>query len=88
MKLKRHIGLWLAAAGMAAALGAAPVAGAEPGGEEPLLPSCEQVGGSSATGGQSTDCATPGNADIVATPNDLGIMGEEADEPMWGMFGW
>ena len=67
--------------GVAAALIAAPIAGADEDGGggpgNPLLPSCETMGGSSATGGQSTDCATPGNSQLTATPNDLGIMGNE-----------
>ncbi len=59
----------LAAAGSAAfALFTAPIAGAEPGSDEPLLPSCEPVDGSSVLGGQKTECATPGNAQIDATP--------------------
>ena len=58
--------------GIAAALLGAPAAAAEP-----LLPQCETMGGSAVTGGQTTDCASPGNAQITATPNDLGIMGGE-----------
>lgn len=80
--------LFLAGAGMAAALGAAPLAAAEPGADTPLLPGCETMGGSSVLGGQTTDCASPGNAQITATPNDLGVLGAEIDEPMFGMIGW
>lgn len=80
--------LFLAGAGMAVALAAAPFAGAIPGEDNPLLPGCETMGGSSVIGGQTTDCASPGNSQITATPNDLGIMGAMADEPMWGMIGW
>ena len=40
------------------------------------------MGGSAVIGGQETDCASPGNSQLTATPNDLGMMGEEADEPM------
>ncbi|WP_299564504.1 hypothetical protein [uncultured Mycolicibacterium sp.] len=50
--------------GMAAGLAFAPTAAAEPS----LLPQCETVGGSSVTGGQTTECATEGNAQIVSTP--------------------
>jgi hypothetical protein len=90
---KRHtLALFAAAAGMAAALGAAPLASADEygggSGSNPLMPGCETMGGSSAIGGQSTDCASPGNSQLTATPNDLGIMGAEADEPMFGMIGW
>ena len=48
---------------MAAALGAAPLAGANP-----LLPGCETTGGSAVLGGQTTDCASPGNVQIDSTP--------------------
>jgi len=41
------------------------------------LPTCDTSGGSSATGGQTIDCASPGNSQITATPNDLGVMGSE-----------
>ncbi len=82
------LALFAAAAGFAAAIGAAPIAAAEPGADNPLLPGCETMGGSAVTGGQTTDCASPGNSQIVATPNDLGIMGSEMDEPMFGMIGW
>jgi hypothetical protein len=53
-----------------AALAAAPVAAAEgePGANEPLLPGCEVTGGSAVLGGQTTDCASPGNVQIDATP--------------------
>jgi hypothetical protein len=79
--------------GIAAALIGAPLAGADEDGgggpNNPLLPGCETLGGSSATGGQSTDCASPGNSQITATPNDLGVMGAEADEGgMFGIGGW
>lgn len=65
--------------GVAAALLGAPTAAADENGggspSNPLLPGCESVGGSAVIGGQTTDCATPGNVQIDATPNDLGIMG-------------
>ncbi len=70
MQRKRHsLALLVAGAGLAAALGAAPMAAAEPGANEPLLPGCETTGGSSVLGGQTTDCASPGNVQIDATPN-------------------
>ena len=65
--------------GVAAALLGAPNAAADENGggspSNPLLPGCETTGGSSAIGGQTEDCATPGNSQITATPNDLGVMG-------------
>lgn len=62
--------LFLLATGACAAvlLGTAPIAGAEPGEDNPLLPGCEVTGGSSTLGGQTTDCASPGNSQIDATP--------------------
>lgn len=93
MQRKRHtLALFAAAAGIAAALGVAPAALADENGggspSNPLLPGCEVTGGSAVVGGQNTDCASPGNVQIDATPNDLGVMGAEMDEPMWGMIGW
>ena len=64
----RSLILLAASACAAAALGAAPIAGAEPGADEPLLPGCEVTGGSAVLGGQTTDCASPGNSQIDATP--------------------
>ena len=92
MQKRQSLALLGAAAGAAAALVTAPLAladengGGSPG--NPLLPGCEVTGGSQVIGGQTTDCATPGNVQIDATPNDLGVMGGEMDEPMFGMFGW
>lgn len=80
-RIRQFLVLSAGGLGVAAALIAAPIAGADEDGGggpgNPLLPSCETMGGSSATGGQSTDCATPGNSQLTATPNDLGIMGNE-----------
>ena len=75
----------------AAALLGSPVAAADEygggGANNPLLPGCETMGGSSVLGGQSTDCASPGNSQLTATPNDLGSMGAFG-EPGGGMFGF
>jgi len=49
--------LALAAAGVAVAFAAAPIAGAIPGEDNPLLPGCETTGGSATLGGQTEDCA-------------------------------
>lgn len=77
--------------GVTAALLGAPLATADENGgggpNNPLLPGCETTGGSSVTGGQTEDCATPGNSQITATPNDLGIMGGENFYGFPG-FGW
>jgi hypothetical protein len=64
----RSLVLFAAGVCTAAALGTAPIAGAEPGADNPLLPGCETMGGSSVLGGQTTDCASPGNVQIDATP--------------------
>lgn len=56
-----------AVAGAAAAMLAAPTAAAQP---EPPLPSCTSVGGDELTGTATTECATPGNVQINATPPD------------------
>ena len=80
-RLRQFLVLSAGGLGVATALLAAPVAGADEDGgggpNNPLLPTCETSGGSSATGGQTTDCASPGNSQITATPNDLGVMGAE-----------
>jgi hypothetical protein len=80
-RLRQIMVLSASGLGIAAALFAAPVAGADEDGGggpgNPLLPTCETSGGSSAIGGQTTDCATPGNSQITATPNNLGTMGAE-----------
>lgn len=92
MQKRQSLAFFAAAAGTAAALMAAPLATADENGggspSNPLLPGCEVTGGSQVIGGQDTDCASPGNVQIDATPNDLGVMGAEMDEPMWGMIGW
>lgn len=92
MQKRQSLVLLAAATGAVAALLASPLAAADENGgggpNNPLLPGCEVTGGSVVIGGQTTDCASPGNVQIDATPNDLGIMGAEADEPMFGMFGW
>jgi hypothetical protein len=56
------------------------------GADNPLLPACETMGGSSVLGGQSTDCASPGNSQLTATPNDLGAGG--MDDGFFGFGGW
>jgi len=91
MQKRQTLAIFAAAAGVVTALMSAPLAAAEVGGggpNNPLLPGCETIGGSAATGGQTTDCAQPGNSQLTATPNDLGVVGAEMDEPMFGMIGW
>ena len=65
----------LVAAGTSAAIIAAPAAFANP-----LLPSCEVTGGGGGMqGGETTECASPGNVQIDSTPSVY---------PNYGMFPW
>ncbi len=88
---RQSLALLTAGIGTAAALFGAPIAAAEEygggGASNPLLPGCEGEGGGGATGGQTTDCASPGNSQITATPNDIGLVDAEIDNPGWGGFG-
>jgi hypothetical protein len=73
MQRKRtSLALFAAGAGAAALLATAPMAAADEygggGASNPLLPGCEVTGGSATLGGQTTDCASPGNSQITATP--------------------
>ena len=61
----RYLTPLIAAAGAAAAILAAPAAGAQPDSD---LPACTEVGGDVVSGGTTTECATPGNVQIDATP--------------------
>ena len=91
---RQFLALLAGGIGTAAALFGAPIAAADEygggGANNPLLPGCETMGGSSVLGGQSTDCASPGNSQLTATPNDLGTLGAETDQPglMFGFGGW
>lgn len=67
------------AAGAMAAILTAPAAVAEP---EPTLPNCVDTGGAEAIGGSTTECATPGNVSIDATPAEPEFAGPWGD--MWG----
>jgi hypothetical protein len=69
-----------AAAGAVAAILAAPSAVAEP--SNPTLPQCVDTGGAEALGGSTTECATPGNVQIDATPAE-----QEFGCPWGDMYG-
>lgn len=90
-RTRQFLALFAGGIGTAAALFGAPIAGAAPDGgggpNNPLMPGCEMEGGGGATGGQATDCASPGNSQLTSTPNDLGVMGAEVDEGGFG-FGF
>lgn len=77
-KLTRALILAAAGLGVSAGLVTAPVAAANP-----LLPDCEQMGGSSVAGGQTTDCASPGNVQIDATPQEY-----PGEDEFWGYPGF
>lgn len=83
---RKVLALLVAGAGLSTALLAAPLAGADEDGggspSNPLMPRCETMGGSSVLGGQTTDCASPGNVQIDATPEF--IPGDEYG----GFFGF
>ncbi|HTH90687.1 hypothetical protein [Mycobacterium sp.] len=63
----RYSGPLIVAAGAAAAILSAPVALADPG-DSSTLPSCTDVGGPTAMGAGTTECATPGDVQLNATP--------------------
>ncbi|HEX2213041.1 MAG TPA: hypothetical protein VHH12_06245 [Mycobacterium sp.] len=69
----RYLSPLIAAAGIAGALAAAPLAGAEP--ANPTLPQCTDTGGAQAIGGTTTECVTPGNVSINATPAQQEYVG-------------
>jgi hypothetical protein len=61
----RYLTPLIAAAGAAAAILTAPAATAQP---DDTLPACTNIGGAEAIGGSTTECVTPGNVQINATP--------------------
>ncbi len=70
----RHLAPVIAAGGIAAALAAAAPAVAEPA-PNPTLPQCVDTGGAQAIGGSTTECVTPGNVSINATPAEQEYVG-------------
>jgi len=69
----RHLSPLFAGAGVAAAILAAPAAGAIP--EPGLLPQCVNTGGAAAFGGSNTECESPGNVQIDSTPAEQEFVG-------------
>jgi hypothetical protein len=66
--------------GAAAAVLLAPVAAADTTTINPApLPNCETYDGSSVAGGQTTECATPGNVELNSTPQQY-----PGEEPFYG----
>jgi hypothetical protein len=74
-RIRQFLLLPAAGVGIAAAILGAPIAAADTTTGPPLLPQCENLEGSAVTGGQTTECETPGNAEINATPQQF--PGEE-----------
>lgn len=64
-------------AGICIATLAAPVAVAQTGS---TLPQCTDTGGAEAIGGSTTECATPGNVSIDATPAQTQFLYPWSDE--------
>ncbi len=66
-RIPRYFAALIVAAGAAAAILTAPAAVAQPG-DSSTLPACTDTGGAEALGGSTTECTTPGNVQINATP--------------------
>ena len=72
----RFLAAGIAAGGIAVALAAAPMAAAQPAQPaNPTLPRCTDTGGAQAIGGSTTECVTPGNVSINATPAQQEYVG-------------
>jgi hypothetical protein len=69
----------IVAAGAAAAVLTAPAAVAQPD-DSSTLPSCTDVGGPTAMGAGTTECATPGNVQLNATPPEPAYLYPWDDE--------
>ena len=78
-RFTRYFTPLIAAAGAAAAVLTAPAALAQPD-DSSTLPSCTDVGGPTAMGAGTTECATPGNVQINATPPEPTYMYPWDDE--------
>lgn len=72
----------IVAAGAAAAILSAPAALADPG-DSSALPDCTSVGGVTDMGAGTTECATPGNVQLNATPPETDYPYPWDDE-FWG----
>jgi hypothetical protein len=77
----RYLTPVLAAAGAAAAILAAPTAAAQP---NSPLPQCTSVGGDEMTGTATTECATPGNVQINASPPAEPVYAYPWDDEFYG----
>ena len=84
MRLRLHFALAVAATG-ALTVVLSPAAVADTTLIAPTVPSCVDTGGSAVLGGQTTECATPGNVQLDSTPQVY--PGEDADQ-FWGFPGY
>jgi hypothetical protein len=66
-RTRRYFTPLIVAAGAAAAILSAPAAVAQPD-DSSTLPACTDVGGPTGMGAGTTECATPGNVQLNATP--------------------
>ena len=84
MHMGRSLALSAAAAGSHRGSVERPLAAAEEYGggsaNNPLMPGCEVTGGSSVTGGQDTDCASPGTPNFVLRRMTSASWGAEVDQ--------
>ncbi|WP_101952136.1 hypothetical protein [Mycobacterium sp. 3519A] len=81
-RTRRYFTPLIVAAGAAAALIFAPAALADPG-DSSTLPDCTSVGGVTDMGAGTTECATPGNVQLNATPPEPDYPYPWDDE-FWG----
>ncbi|MCX2933656.1 hypothetical protein ORI20_25630 [Mycobacterium sp. CVI_P3] len=78
-RIRHFLLLPAAGIGVAAAILSAPIAAADETGTNSQLPQCETVSGDSISGGQTEECATPGNTELNATPQQF-----PGEEEFWG----
>ena len=76
----RYLTPLFAAAGAAAAILAAPIAAAD----ASNMPSCTSVGGDGFTGTDTTECATPGNVQLNASPPADPVYAYPWDDEFYG----
>jgi hypothetical protein len=74
-RTRQFLLLSAAGLGVAVAVLSAPIAAADETANSSTLPQCETFDGSSVVGGQTTECATPGNVQLNSTPQQF--PGEE-----------
>ena len=82
MRILRTFTPLIVAAGAVAAILSAPAALADPS-DSSTLPSCTSVGGVTDMGAGTTECATPGNVQLNATPPEPDYPYPWDDE-FWG----